>query len=125
MALLILAGLQTIPKEVIEASRLDSPSRVKTFWAITLPLLRPTLLVAVVFRGLDALRVFDLIYVLTGNNLSSASMTVYARQRLMEFQEFGAGSAASMLIFVLIGGVVVLYLKLLTRRPEVHQEPKG
>jgi len=111
MALLLLAGLQLIPKEVDEAARLDSGSRVRTFLRITLPLLAPTLGVAVIFRTLDALRMFDLVYVLLGNNRSTATMTVYARQRLMEFQEFGQGSAVSVLIFVFIGAFTALYLR--------------
>lgn len=116
MALLILAGLQLIPKEVEEASELDSNSRVRTFFAITLPLLKPTLAVAVIFRALDALRIFDLIYVLTGNNQATATVSVYARQRLMEFQEFGYGSAVSVLIFLLIAVFTGIYLWMMGRK---------
>jgi trehalose/maltose transport system permease protein len=110
MALLLLAGLQLIPKEVEEAASLDSNSKVKTFFSITLPLLKPTLAIAVIFRSLDALRIFDLVYVLTGNRNETATMTVYARQRLMEFQEFGTGSAASVLIFCFISVITLIYL---------------
>lgn len=110
MALLILAGLQLIPKDVYEAAKLDSESPWRVFFSITLPLLKPTIAVAVIFRALDALRVFDLFYVLTGNKTETATMTIYARQRLMEFQEFGVGSAASVLIFLFIGAFTVGYL---------------
>lgn len=116
MALLLLAGLEAIPKDVFEAARLDSPSARKRYFGVTLPLLGPTLVVAVLFRSLDALRVFDVIYVLTGANPATASMAVYARQRLMEFQEFGVGSAVSMIIFLFIGGLSVLYLRFAHRR---------
>jgi trehalose/maltose transport system permease protein len=116
MALLLLAGLEAIPKDVFEAARLDSPSPSKRYFAVTLPLLGPTLVVAVLFRSLDALRVFDVIYVLTGANPATASMAVYARQRLMEFQEFGVGSAVSMIIFLFIGSLSVLYLRFAHRR---------
>jgi trehalose/maltose transport system permease protein len=116
MALLLLAGLEAIPKDVFEAARLDSPSPRKRYLSVTLPLLGPTLVVAVLFRSLDALRVFDVIYVLTGANPATASMAVYARQRLMEFQEFGVGSAVSMIIFLFIGGLSVLYLRFAYRR---------
>jgi trehalose/maltose transport system permease protein len=81
MALLILAGLQMVPNDIYEAAKLDGVSPLKVFWKVTLPLIRPTLMVAVIFRGLDALRVFDLIYVLTPNNLQTKSMSVFARDR--------------------------------------------
>ena len=68
MALLILAALQMLPGEIYEAARVDGVHPVKVFFRVTLPLIRPALLVAIIFRGLDALRVFDVIYVLTGNN---------------------------------------------------------
>lgn len=115
MALLLLAGLQTIPREVQEAAVLECDSRWRRFYRITLPLLMPSLTVAVVFRALDALRVFDLIYVLTGTNASTATVSVYARQRLMEFQEFGYGSAASVLIFLMVALLTVGYLRMVRR----------
>ncbi|MBY0371218.1 sugar ABC transporter permease [bacterium] len=119
MALLILAGLQLISKDVYEAARIDSDSKARVFWSITLPLLKPTIVVAVIFRALDALRVFDLFYVLTGNKVDTGTVTIYARQRLMEFQEFGLGSAASVLIFLFIGAFTLVYLWL--SRPKGEQ----
>jgi len=113
MALLILAGLQMVPKDVYEAAKLDCDSRLKTFFAITLPLIKPTISIAVIFRSLDALRIFDLVYVMAGTTKGTATMSVYARQRLMEFQEFGSGSAASVLIFLIIGFFTVGYLWLI------------
>jgi trehalose/maltose transport system permease protein len=110
MALLILAGLQLIPKDVYEAAKLDSGSSFKIFFKITLPLIQPTIAIAVIFRALDALRVFDLFYVLIGSKVDTGTVTIYARQRLMEFQEFGVGSAASVLIFLFIGSFTLLYL---------------
>jgi trehalose/maltose transport system permease protein len=113
MALLILAGLQMVPKDVYEAAKLDCDSRLKTFFSITLPLIKPTISIAVIFRSLDALRIFDLVYVMAGTTKGTATMSVYARQRLMEFQEFGSGSAASVLIFLIIGFFTVGYLWLI------------
>lgn len=110
VALLVLAGLQTIPGDVYEAARIDGASRLQTFWKVTLPLLRPALLVALIFRTLDALRIFDLVYVLTGNNRETMSMSVYARQQLVEFQDVGFGSAASTLIFLIIAMFTVIYV---------------
>jgi trehalose/maltose transport system permease protein len=89
MSLLILAALQVLPREIYQAARVDGVSPIKVFFRVTLPLIRPALLVAIIFRGLDALRVFDVVYVLTGNNENTASMSVYARQQLVEFQDVG------------------------------------
>jgi trehalose/maltose transport system permease protein len=102
MALLSLAALQVLPREIYEAARVDGVSPVKVFFQVTLPLIRPALLVAIVFRSLDALRVFDVIYVLTGDNPSTASMSVYARQQLIDFQQGGMGSAAATALFLIV-----------------------
>jgi trehalose/maltose transport system permease protein len=102
MALLLLAGLQSIPPALGQAARIDGVSPWGIFRHITLPLLRPALLVAVIFRILDALRIFDLPYVLTSNSRATAVMSVYARQQLVDFGEVGYGSAVSLVIFGLI-----------------------
>eukprot|EP01032_Pedospumella_encystans_P033711 gene33711-38102_t len=80
MALLILAGLQMVPQDIYEATKIDGVHPIKVFWRITLPLVRPALMVAVIFRMLDALRIFDLIYVLTPNNSQTKTMSVMARE---------------------------------------------
>ncbi|HKI58148.1 MAG TPA: sugar ABC transporter permease [Trueperaceae bacterium] len=110
MALLLLAGLQSIPGELYEAARVDGASPWQNFVRVTLPLLRPALLVALIFRTLDALRVFDAIYVMTGTNPNTMSMAVYARQQLVDFGALGYGSAMSVGIFVIIGLFVVAYV---------------
>ena len=110
MALLILAALQVLPGEVYEAARVDGVHPVKVFFRITLPLIRPALLVAVIFRGLDALRVFDVIYVLTGNNENTASMSVYARQQLVDFQDVGYGSTAATCLFLIVALATILVI---------------
>ena len=112
MALLILAGLQMIPGDIYEAAKIDGVNPFKVFWRLTLPLVRPTLMVAVIFRGLDAMRVFDLIYVLTPNNVETKSMSVFARENLFDFDKFAYGSAASTLLFVILAGLTVLYIRL-------------
>ncbi|WP_159712268.1 carbohydrate ABC transporter permease [Geminicoccus flavidas] len=112
MALLLLAGLQMLPTECYEAAKVDGVHPVEVFWKVTLPLLMPALLVAVIFRLLDALRIFDAIYVLTGNNQATMSMSVYARQQLVDFQDVGFGSAASTLLFLTIALFTVIYLTL-------------
>jgi trehalose/maltose transport system permease protein len=112
MALLILAGLQMLPGEIYEAAKVDGVHPVRVFFKVTLPLLRPALMVAIIFRVLDALRIFDLIYVMTGNNKSTMSMSVYARQQLVDFQDVGFGSAAATMLFLLIAIFTAAYLTL-------------
>ncbi|MER8421322.1 sugar ABC transporter permease [Mesorhizobium sp. M1329] len=110
MALLILAGLQMLPQEIYEVAKLDGVGAWRIFWKITLPLIRPALMVAMIFRGLDALRIFDLIYVLTPNNLHTKSMSVFARESLFEFDKFAYGSAASTLLFLILALLTMLVL---------------
>jgi trehalose/maltose transport system permease protein len=110
MALLALAGLQLVPGELYEAARVDGIPAFTVFRRITLPLIRPALMVAVIFRTLDALRVFDLPYVLTGNSRATASMAVFARRQLVEFQDVGYGSAASAFLFLIVAIFTVIYI---------------
>ncbi|WP_181702011.1 carbohydrate ABC transporter permease [Chthonobacter albigriseus] len=112
MALLILAGLQLVPGDIYEAAKIDGVHPVKVFFKITLPLIRPAILVAVIFRALDAMRVFDLIYVLTPNNDRTRTMSVFAQENLFQFDKFAYGSAASTLLFVVIALMVILTIKL-------------
>jgi trehalose/maltose transport system permease protein len=102
MTLLILAALQVLPKEIYQAARVDGVPPIRMFLRVTLPLIRPALLVAIIFRGLDAMRVFDVIYVLTGNNPATTTMSVYARQQLVDFQDVGYGSAAATSLFLIV-----------------------
>ncbi|THK37894.1 sugar ABC transporter permease [Ensifer sp. MPMI2T] len=110
MALLILAGLQMVPGDIYEATKIDGVHPVKVFWRITLPLIRPALMVAVIFRMLDALRIFDLIYVLTPNNTQTKTMSVLARENLFDFDKFAYGAAASTMLFLIIAAITVLYM---------------
>jgi trehalose/maltose transport system permease protein len=110
MALLLLAGLQMLPKECFESARVDGVHPLKVFFRITLPLLKPTLMVAIIFRLLDALRMFDLVYVMSGNSRDTMSMSVYARQQLIDFGDLGFGSAAATMIFAIIALFTVVYL---------------
>jgi trehalose/maltose transport system permease protein len=112
MALLTLAALQLLPAELYEAAEVDGLGPVGRFFLITLPLIWPALMVAVIFRLLDALRVFDLMYVLTGNSRATASMSVYARQHLVDFQDVGYGSAAATLLFLTVALVTVMVITL-------------
>ncbi|TJX65571.1 MAG: sugar ABC transporter permease, partial [Mesorhizobium sp.] len=111
MALLILAALQLLPREIIEVARLDGANPWQIFWRVTLPLIRPAVMVAVIFRALDALRIFDLIYVLTPNNAHTKSMSVFARENLFEFDKFAYGSAASTLLFLVLALLTILTIR--------------
>ena len=112
MALLILAALQMLPTDCYEAARVDGIHPVKVFFRVTLPLIRPALMVAVIFRALDALRIFDLVYVLTSNSRDTMSMSIYARQQLVDFQQVGLGSAASTVLFATVALCTALTITL-------------
>jgi len=111
MALLILAGLQTLPRDCYEAARVDGVHPLRVFFRITLPLIKGPLFVAVVFRLLDALRIFDLIFVLTSNSGSTISMSGYVRREMVENGNLGFGSAASTSLTVIIFITAVLFLR--------------
>lgn len=112
MALLILAALQVLPSECYEAARVDGIHPIRVFFKVTVPLIKPALLVAVIFRCLDALRIFDLVYVLTSGSRSTMTMSIYARRELVDFQDVGFGSAASTTLFMIIALATVLLLML-------------
>ena len=112
MALLLLAALQLLPKDCYEAARVDGIHPVRVFFRVTLPLIWPALMVAVIFRLLDALRMFDLVYVLTPNATETAMMSTFARQQLVDFQQVGYGSAATTVMFFIIAFLTVVYLML-------------
>jgi trehalose/maltose transport system permease protein len=110
MALLILAGLQMVPKDMYEAAKVDGIHPIKVFWRVTLPMIRPALMVAVIFRMLDAMRVFDLIYILTPNNSQTRTMSVLARENLFDFDKFAYGAAASTMLFLIIASITIIYM---------------
>jgi len=114
MALLLLAGLQIIPGDVYEASYVDGASKWQQFWQITLPLVKPALLVALIFRTMDSFRVFDLIYVLKAGATDTMSVAIYTQQLLIQSSRIGAGSAAAVVIFICIGIMVFGYSRLIT-----------
>jgi trehalose/maltose transport system permease protein len=112
VALLLLAGLQTIPGEVYEAARVDGANVWQRFFRITLPLLKPTILVALLFRTLDAYRVFDLFWALSNRELESLSTFVYEGVRISQLQ-FAQGNAASVFIFVTAFLIALFFIKVL------------
>ena len=114
MALLILAGLQMIPKDVYDAARVDGANRIQTFFRITLPLVRPALMVAVLFRTLDALRMYDLPVIMISSSSNSPTATI--SQLVVEDMRqgnFNSASALSTLIFLLIFVVAFILIRFL------------
>jgi trehalose/maltose transport system permease protein len=111
MALLLLAGLQLIPQQMYEAANVDGARPIRQFWALTLPLLRPTLAIALVFRTLDALRVFDVFQIVLAQKRYSVASFIY--YQLIDNQAAGYSSAASVIIFFLIFLFAVLYIRVI------------
>jgi trehalose/maltose transport system permease protein len=110
VALLLLAGLQVIPGDVYEAASVDGANKLQQFWRITLPLLMPAILVTLIFRTLDALRVFDVFYVFFGNRPDTQTMAIYAQSTIVGDGHVGYGSAISVAIFLIISLFVVIYV---------------
>jgi trehalose/maltose transport system permease protein len=113
VALLLLAGLQVIPSDVYEAATVDGASRIQQFFRITLPLLMPAILVTLIFRTLDAVRVFDVFYVMFGARQDTQTMAIYNQNYIVAFSDLGTGAAISMVIFVIIGIIVAAYVTFL------------
>jgi trehalose/maltose transport system permease protein len=112
VALLLLAGLQVIPQDLYEAAEVDGASVLQQFWKITLPLLKPAILVTLIFRTLDALRVFDVFYVFFGNSPNTQTMAIYAQSTIVGDGHVGYGAAVSVAIFLIIAIFVVIYMTL-------------
>jgi trehalose/maltose transport system permease protein len=110
VALLLLAGLQVIPQDLYEAARVDGATVLQQFWKITLPLLKPAILVTLIFRTLDALRVFDVFYVFFGNRTDTQTMAIYDQSTIVGDGHVGYGSAVSVAIFLIIAIFVVIYV---------------
>ena len=111
MALILLAGLQVIPTDVYEAADVDGASKARQFLSITIPLLRPTIAVALVFRTLDAIRVFDVFNVLLGRQ--KLSMATYNYETLVQNQQLGYASAVGVVIFIIILLFAIAYVRIL------------
>lgn len=115
VALLLLAGLQNIDASLYEAARIDGATAWRQFRYVTLPLLKPAILVALIFRTLDAFRVFDLIYALTGGGpgTSTEPIALYTFNVLLQNLQFGYGSALSVIVFLITFALALLYIRFL------------
>ncbi len=115
VVILLLAGLKVIPRELYHAARIDGAGAWPIFTKITLPLIMPVVVVVLVFRTLDAFRVFDAVYVLTGGGPANTTETlsIYAYKVLFQTLQFGYGSALSVVVFLCTGAITVLYIRFL------------
>ena len=112
MALLLLAGLQTIPAEIYEAAKVDGATTLQRFRRITLPLLLPALLVALIFRTLDALRIFDLPFVLTRGAFGTNTLSLISFQTFQQDRILGLGAAMAVITFLIVMAVSFAYIRL-------------
>jgi multiple sugar transport system permease protein len=113
MALLLLAGLALVPDELLEAAKVDGAGPVQRFFRITLPLMKPAILVALLFRTLDAFRIFDSAFILTGGANNTETVSILGYNVLINRVNLGLGSAVSILIFICVILIAVVFVKLL------------
>lgn len=113
VAIILLAGLQTIPEEIYKQAKVDGTNMFSRFFKITLPLMKPLLLVALLFRTIDALRVFDIIYIITngGPGGATSSLSLYGYKYFL-LGDFGYGSTVSVILFFIALGMALIYLKI-------------
>lgn len=112
MALLLLAGLALVPDDLLKAAQVDGAGSWARLTKVTLPLMKPAILVALLFRTLDAFRIFDNIYVLTGGSNDTASVSILGYDNLFKAFNIGLGSAISVLVFVSVAVIAFVYIKL-------------
>jgi multiple sugar transport system permease protein len=111
MALLLLGGLALVPDELHEAARVDGATTWQRFWRITIPLMKPAILVALLFRTLDAFRIFDTVYIFNQGAHGTETVSILAYNQLLNRLNLGLGSAVSVLIFVLVAIIAFLFIK--------------
>jgi multiple sugar transport system permease protein len=111
MALLLLAGLALVPDELLEAAKVDGASAWQRFWRITVPLMRPAILVALLFRTLDAFRVFDSVFIMTRGANNTETVSILGYNELITRLNLGVGSAVSVLIFLCVIIIAVVFVK--------------
>jgi multiple sugar transport system permease protein len=111
MALLLLAGLTLIPEDLLRAARVDGANALQRFFKVTLPLMRPVIMVALLFRTLDAFRIFDTVFVQTRGAQGTESVSIVGYNALITRLNLGLGSAVSVLIFLCVLAIAALYIK--------------
>jgi multiple sugar transport system permease protein len=111
MALLLMAGLSLVPEDLLKAAKVDGANAWQRFWRIMVPLMKPAILVALLFRTLDAFRIFDNIYILTGGTNGTYSVSMLTYDNLFTALNFGIGSAMSVLILICVAIIAVIFIK--------------
>ena len=111
MALLLLAGLALVPDELHEAAKVDGASAIQRFFRITLPLIKPAILVALLFRTLDAFRIFDSVFILTAGQNNTETVSILGYNQLLNRLNLGLGSTISVLIFVMVAIIAFLFIR--------------
>src|SRR5215471_15955977 len=111
MALLLMAGLSLVPEDLLKAARVDGATAWQRFWRITVPLMKPAILVALLFRTLDAFRIFDNIFILTGGTNGTGSVSILNYDNLFTGFNFGIGSAMSILIMICVAIIAIIFIK--------------
>ncbi|MCW4351687.1 sugar ABC transporter permease [Hoyosella sp. YIM 151337] len=112
MALLLMAGLALVPEDLLKAASMDGANAWQRFWRVTVPIIKPAILVALLFRTLDSFRIFDNIFVLTGGANDTSSVSILAYNNLIRGLNLGIGSTMSVLIFISIAIIAFIYIKL-------------
>ena len=112
MALLLMAGLALVPEDLLKAASMDGATAWQRFWKITVPLIKPSILVALLFRTLDAFRIFDNIYVLTSGANDTSSVSIVAYNNLIRGLNLGIGSTMAVLIFLTTAIIAFIFVKL-------------
>ena len=118
IALLLLGGLALVPEDLYKAAKMDGASGLQRFFKITLPLIRPALLVAVLFRTLDAFRIYDSVFIMTRGANDTETVSVLGYQQLINRLNLGLGSAVSILIFFCVILIAITFTKLLATSPQ-------
>src|SRR5262249_39158051 len=111
MALLLMAGLSLVPEDLQKAAKVDGATGWQRFWRITVPLMKPAILVALLFRTLDSFRIFDNIFILTHGNNGTQSVSILAWDNLFNALNLGIGAAISILIFISVAIIAVIFIK--------------
>src|SRR5215470_6588830 len=111
MALLLMAGLALVPEDLQKAAKVDGATAWQRFWRITVPLMKPAILVALLFRTLDAFRIFDNIFILTGGSNGTYSVSILNYDNLFTGFNFGIGSAMSILIMISVAIIAIIFIK--------------
>ena len=112
MALLLLGGLALVPDELHEAAKVDGASTWQRFWKITIPLMKPAILVALLFRTLDAVRIYDSVVIFNNGAHSTETLSVLASNQLLNRLNLGLGSTVSVLLFLLVAIIAFVFIKL-------------